>query len=66
MSLRKPLVEFPAAIESSRRHRMATNETRQPTIGNSAHPISGSSKEGILFSTNEAGMHMKTNKTWTK
>ena len=64
MSLRKPLMEFPAAIEASRRHRMATIETQQPTIGNSAHPNSGCSENGDLFSTIEAGMCMKTNKTW--
>jgi hypothetical protein len=49
MSLRKPLVGFPAAIEAIRRHRMATNETWQPTIGTSADPISGCSKNSSFF-----------------
>jgi hypothetical protein len=40
MSLRKPLMELPAAFEANRRHRMATNEARQPTMGNSADSIS--------------------------
>jgi hypothetical protein len=66
MSFSKPLMGFPAAIEAIRRHRMATIETPEPTLGNSAHRISGCSENGSLFSTIKAGICMETNKTWTK
>jgi hypothetical protein len=58
MSLWKPLTVSPARIEASRRH-------RKSTIGNSAFPFAGRLEKRILFSTFEAGMYMKTNKTRT-
>jgi hypothetical protein len=49
MSFSKPLMEFPAAIEAKLSHRMATNETGQPTIGNSARRNSGCPKNCSFF-----------------
>jgi hypothetical protein len=48
MSLRKPLVELPAAIEADQHPRMATNESRH-TLGDSADLIPGCRKKNSLF-----------------
>ena len=59
-----------APYRVSRPHRsqppQSTVDNRKSAIGDSAAPFAGLLKNRILFSTNEAGMCMKTNKTRTK